>query len=287
MYNKVNMIGCPSTCDLLNKRENKKIIENLLKMRIGGRNVCRQLTDKMIDIGVIPDDNRPFVHSLIGKGEYGVVLGMCNRSGKHFAVKIVNSNDNVQLEVEMQIKYNAIGLAPKIHQVRGYSGNSYITMDRISMTLDYYIRKDPNAGVYLSEIFNDIDASIDLQFMSRISHGDMHTGNIAIELNDDGSYDKMILIDFGFAKERTEDDDTLITIQLQKFREYLQLLRSIDNGPHERQLVGLVMSRINSKELEEVRNIFTTGEDLENNMETQDETFRLVSEFFVEDGILS
>jgi len=279
---------CPSVCSLLDKRSNKKILENLLRIRIGGRNVCRQLTDTLIDFGVIPEDGRntPFINSLIGKGEYGVVLGMCNKSGEHLAIKIVNSNDNVQSEVEMQIKYNSIGLAPKVHQVRVHDGKSYILMDRIGMTLEDYIKTDPHAGEYLPDIFNDIDASIVLQYMSRISHGDMHAGNIAIELKEDGSYDRIILIDFGFAKERTEDDDTLITIQLQKFREYLQLLRSIENGPHEHQLMQLVMSRINSSELEEVKNIFTTGDDLDNNMETQDETFRLVSEFFVEDGIL-
>jgi len=279
---------CPSTCALLDKRKNKIILENLLKLRIGGKNVCQQMTDKFIEWKVIPEDGEStsFVNSLIGKGAYGVVLGMCKSSGEKLAIKIINSNDNVKMEVEMQVKYHSIGLAPKIHQVREHKGNSYIIMDQIRMTLDDYIKNDTRAGESLPAIFKDIDASIDLQYISRISHGDMHSGNIAIELNEDGSYDKLILIDFGFAKERTEEDDILITPELQKFREYLQLLRSIEIGPHESQLTELVMSRINSPELAEVNKIFTTGDDLANNMDTQDDTFRLVTEFFVENGSL-
>lgn len=282
-------VNCAGTCDLFRTRKEQRNIENLLKKRIGkrGGTMCSRVSEILHQFGAIPPDMS--VYAVLGQGEYGTVLGVCEsgstRSTK-MALKITTDSKHARWEIEMQHKFHAIGLAPPVHNVTHFGGNTFILMGHIDMTLEEYLLNNKNtiSTRELERIFDEIEDAVDTMYEYNISHGDMHTENMAVILDDSGSYTGITLIDFGFSSLR--DGTNIITKELQVFREYLQLLRSsscLENLTCETR--NVILRRLNRSDMIETRKTFQVGDDLENNETTQDDTFALVHEFFEDNAI--
>lgn len=282
-------VDCAATCDLFKTREEKENLEKILRKRIGrrGGTMCSRTSQILHRLGAIPSDLS--VYSILGQGQYGTVLGVCNkgsRSSSKMALKITTDSEHSRLEIDMQHRFQAIGLAPSVHSVSHSKGNTFILMDHVDMTIESYLMEN-NKTISVGElttIFDEIEDAVDTMYDNNLSHGDMHMGNVAVILDDDGSYKGITFIDFGFSSGR--DDSSIITKELQVLREYVQLLRSTtDLGDLEDETRRIVMQRLNKPDLVEIRQVFQVGEDLEHNEKTQDDTFELVHEFFLENGI--
>jgi tRNA A-37 threonylcarbamoyl transferase component Bud32 len=274
---------CPGKCDLFSSREERRNLESLLGKRISnkGLGVCKTLSDMLIASGAI-DENHS-VYAVLGQGVYGTVLGLCDtstpRSSNKYALKIAKYDKDTESEVAMQNKFYDIGFAPKIHKFKLVGKNSYILMDHIDITLDEYLL-DPRSIHEVDMIYAEIDSSISVMYSHKLIHGDMHSGNIVLNLKDDGSFDRIGFIDFGFSKFR--DDDSIMTLETQFLMEYLQLLRSVDqiNSTNSIRVKNTILRKIQSPELKEVLDVFQTGIDLRNDHTTQDDTYALIHEMF-------
>lgn len=279
---------CPGECDLFKTRGIRVKMEKLLRVRLGkrGRTMCESVTTTLRNMGAIPDNLS--VYGVIGQGEYGTVLGVCDNStpvdSKKFAVKVTEDSAHTRTEIEMQKRFHAIGLAPRIHDVTHVEGNTFIRMDHVDMTLESYFTNRTVRVAEAETIFQDIEDAVDNMYEHQLSHGDMHVGNIAVNVDDSGAYRSLIFIDFGFYSSR--DEESIVTKPLQVLREYLQLLRSTSYmGSMEAEAKRIIMRRLNQPDILEILGVFQVGDDLENNEETQDDTFTIVHEFFLEHGI--
>ena len=281
---------CSTECDLFKRdRHDKSALEGILKVRFGGGtygNPCRQITKFCVDNNVFPDDidgtevrlGNTNVYSVMGVGTYGMVLGVCTGRKKKFAIKIVSTDfgplDN---EVEMQDLFYMLGLAPRVYGLKTWGSHSFISMDQIETTLYKYLvdNRESNA-IDIHKIFGDVEGAVKTMYDHNIYHGDMHLDNIAVKLDSDGDYDGIMFIDFGFSEARI-GSCTHITLELQFFVEYLQILRTIDDGlgPLESRVRSIIMRKLRSPELRYVYNRFITGDDLEFNRRTQDDTLLL------------
>lgn len=281
---------CPGGCDLFKTREVRMKLEKLLRVRLGrrGRTMCDSVTAALKRMQAMPDDL--FVYGILGQGQYGTVLGACDRQtpvgSKQVAIKVTEDSAHSRREIEMQKRFHAIGLAPRIHSVTHVKGNTFIFMDHIDMTLESYFT-DPGRTVRVAEtvtIFQEIEDAIDTMYENKLSHGDMHVGNIAVNVDDSGAYRSISFIDFGFSSGR--DDSSIVTKPLQVLREYLQLLRTTSFlGSMEAEAKRIIMTRLDKPDITDIRGVFQVGDDLEYNEETQDQTFTLVHEFFEKHGI--
>ena len=190
----------------------------------------------------------------------------------------MNDSTDSKHEVAMQRTFHAIGLAPAVLSVSEKRGKMFVLMSRVDTTLDDYLMENAK---YTSEaevdlIFGEIEELIRNLFDRRLAHGDMHLGNLAVNL-DEGIFNGLALIDFGLAK-RIEDDSG-VTLEMQLFLEYLSLLRTIGShlGPLEDVVRLVTMRRLDAPDLAEIRAIVQAGRpDLANNHETQDDTLHVL-----------
>lgn len=279
-------INCAATCDLFKTRKEHRNLENVLKRRVcrKGGTMCARVSEMLHKIGAMPLDLSAY--TVLGQGEYGTVLGVCKTGSTRsikMALKINKDSVGARWEIEMQQKFHAIGLAPAIHGVSHVQGNSFILMDHIDTTIESYLTEKTVSATELTSIFSDIEHAVDVMYDNRLSHGDMHIGNIAVVLDHNGSFDGISFIDFGFSTVR--EDSSVITRELQVLREYLQLLRSSSNLEKSDEFRRNVMQRLNNPDMIEIRAVFQAGEDLEHSHRTQDDTFEVVHEFFGKNGI--
>ena len=278
---------CPGECDLFKTRSTRVRLEKTLRVRLGkrGGTMCDSVTAALKSMHAMPDDL--FVYGILGQGEYGTVLGACDKltsvGSEKVAIKVTEDSVHTRREIEMQERFHAIGLAPRVHHVTHVNGNTFIAMDHIDMTLESYMT-DPGRTVRVAEaetIFQEIGDAIGKMYDNDLSHGDMHVGNIAVNVDDSGAYRSISFIDFGFSSGK--DDSSIVTKPLQVLREYLQLLRTTSFlGPLEAEAKRIITRRLNEPDVAEILSVFQVGDDLENNHETQDQTFTLVHEFFQE-----
>ena len=125
---------------------------------------------------------------------------------------------------------------------------------------------------------------------NKVSHGDMHIGNIAVVLDNSGRYKSISYIDFGFSTLRDESmvytRSSVITKEVHVLREYLQLLRTSSFlGDLAGEVRRIVMQRLNRPDIVKTRKLFQAGDDLQNNEATQDDTFELVQAFFWKNAV--
>lgn len=276
-----------TTCDLFETRQDRQNLESLLGQRILGTHttVCASVTALLEkDMRAIPEGH--FVHSILGQGSYGTVLGLCEASSgtdAKLALKIMSDSTDARSEVDMQREFYAIGLAPRIISVSEKRGNIFVLMTRVDMTLSEYLMKNAR---YTSDgeidlIFGEIEDLIRSLFHQRLAHGDMHLDNLVVNVNaEGGTFDGLGLIDFGLAKRI--EGDSVVTLEMLLFMEYLSILRTVDSllGPLEDVVLGAVMRRLDAPDLAEVRGVFQTGPNLEKNHKTQDDTLHVVLALF-------
>lgn len=277
-------MSCASTtCDLFETREERQNLESLLGQRILNTHdtVCASVTALLENnaLGAIPEGH--FVHSVLGQGSYGTVLGLCDSgTDAKLALKIMSDSTDSRREVEMQRAFHAIGLAPTVQNVSEKRGKMFVLMSRVDATLREYFMKNARwtCEAEVELIFGEIEELIRKLFDQRLAHGDMHLGNLAVELDDvgAGTFCGLTLIDFGLSKRI--EDDSVVTLELQLFLEYLALLRTVDSrlGPLEGVVRRATMRRLDAPGLAEIRAIFQAGSDLANNHKTQDDTLHVV-----------
>lgn len=253
--------------------------------------MCSRVSSILHDLGALASDLS--VYSVLGQGEYGTVLGVCKANGTRsakMALKVTVDSPDSRWEIEMQQRFHAIGLAPDIHDISHSEGKSFILMKHIDMTLEDYLLEKKVSSTELVSIFNDIEDSVDVMYNNNLSHGDMHVGNIAVVLDNNGRYKGISYIDFGFSTVRDESRvctrSSVITREVQVLREYLQLLRTSSFlGDLADEVRRIVMQRLNRPDMVQIRKLFQAGDDLENNEATQDETFELVQDFFAKNAV--
>lgn len=141
----------------------------------------------------------------LGQGVSGAVF-LAEKDGMQAALKIVvDSPDSanfvtVEAEVRMQQKFADAGLAPKIYchgktQV-GQTTVHVILMEPVDFTLNAFMCRDVVTREALKEIAMSLFRMLLKMRKLGVTHGDMHTENVAFRVQPDGTY-KMLLIDFG------------------------------------------------------------------------------------------
>lgn len=286
-------MSCSDDCKLFSiSRGDRRKLENAFRIRLGGGtygNPCIQATRFCFDNELFPEMIKGVrltmentnIYSIMGAGDYGIVLGVCTGKNHKFAMKIAsNVIGDPTNEFEMQRLFHIAGLAPEVYGIKRWEGKSFIFMEKIESTLKNYLVKNKESNsIDLKRIFNDIDDAMKEMHASGIFHGDMHLDNIAVKFDDRGGYDGITLIDFGFS-QKVAPGCNHVTLGLQFFVEYLQILRTTDEdmGRHERDVIRIVMKKLKSRGLKQYYDAFVTGPDLETNHDTQDDTFKLAHE---------
>ena len=289
-------------CQIVTKGD-KTDIERLLKIRLGGGgrfgDPCARLTSELFRLKCFPNEiegspvkkENTKVYSVLGAGSYGTVLGICN-GVRLFALKIMQNKYGGawhNSEIKMQNAFHNLGLAPKIYHTAETKELVFILMEQIDRTLhQYLIDEQRNLDTaQLQRICDDIEQSVRLQSVRRIYHGDMHLHNISVK-EKDGEYMGIGLIDFGFSGIRDEEDDEILNVNLQLLKEYISMLRSIDDelGVVESKLRAIIMAKIRAPEMSQMANIFIVDEDVEFSLQTQDDCILLIHEFWSKKGEL-
>lgn len=141
----------------------------------------------------------------LGQGAFGAVF-MAERAGELAALKIVVDSPNnntfvpIEQEVRMQQAFADAGLAPRIfcHAKTRIGANTVhmILMEPVDFTLNALLCRDVVTRETLKEIGMSLFRVLLKMRKLNVTHGDMHTENIAFRQQPDGTY-KMLLIDFG------------------------------------------------------------------------------------------
>lgn len=141
----------------------------------------------------------------LGQGAFGAVF-LAEKEGKLAALKvIIDSGDNsnfvpIEDEVRMQRVFASSGLAPQIYchakTSVGKTTIHTILMEPIDFTLNAFMCREVVTHDTLKAIAMSIFKALLKMNRLNVTHGDMHTENIAFRVQPDGTY-KMLLIDFG------------------------------------------------------------------------------------------
>lgn len=141
----------------------------------------------------------------LGQGAFGAVF-LAEKDGQTAALKIIiDSPDNsnfvpIEDEVRMQRAFAAAGLAPRLYcHAKTNVGRStihMILMEPVDFTLNAFMCRDVVNHDSLKAIAMSIFKTLLKMKRLNVTHGDMHTENIAFRVQPDGTY-KMLLIDFG------------------------------------------------------------------------------------------
>lgn len=128
----------------------------------------------------------------IGRGVAGVVYKTCCSGKCSYATKVfLSARDfaSAQNEIALQTAVARMGLAPRILRADCTSGECKIVMERVRMTLAQYLKASGRqlTGAQQTSIIRLLERVARLG----IDHGDVHSGNIAVDLPF-----KLRLIDF-------------------------------------------------------------------------------------------
>ena len=131
---------------------------------------------------------------------------LAEKDGEYGALKIiVDSPKNanfvpIEHEVRMQQTFAKAGLAPQIYcHAKTRAGENtvhMILMEPVDFTLNALLCRDVVTHETLKEVGMSLFKLLVKMKQMNVTHGDMHTENIAFRQQPDGTY-KMLLIDFG------------------------------------------------------------------------------------------
>ena len=120
----------------------------------------------------------------LGRGVAGVVYKTCCGGRCAYATKVfLSARDFAQAmrEMRLQMVVAKAGLAPRIVQAGCGGGECTIVMERIRMTLGQFVTKADRRGL------TDAQQTAIVRMLERVAklgvdHGDVHSGNIAVDL---------------------------------------------------------------------------------------------------------
>src|SRR6185436_1286871 len=149
-----------------------------------------------------------------GKGGMGEVFLAYDRTTQQpVALKIVREEarmpgDDEALRQELILARSVSN--PNVCRVHDLSPSAYgpiLVMEHITgQTLHTHIRRKKAQGGYTSDEFrriaSDVCQGVAAIHATGLVHGDLKPGNVMVTSNPDGSLDRAVVLDFGFAKER-------------------------------------------------------------------------------------
>ena len=148
----------------------------------------------------------------LGQGSFGAVF-LVSKGTKTAAIKICVSNPDREFmspkeEVELQRVFYKHHLAPKVlcySSARMFGKEiHFILMEQVDITLNKILCKVGANKEQLEQIFMSIAEALQKMQKYRLTHGDMHSENIAFNEKKDGGYE-LVFIDFGQSSNRTSD----------------------------------------------------------------------------------
>ncbi|QPB44329.1 Ser/Thr protein kinase [Medusavirus stheno T3] len=188
--------------------------------------------------------------AVLGRGAFGVTLGARSRAdrGKLLAIKVqlYDEADN-EMEVAMQRIYGSHNLAPKIYDscvyrpslAEGGSPLLIIVMDRIRGNLHEYIYKrtfeiesDAERMAFALDIIAQLRALADRMQALRLSHNDLHPGNVSIvdDPTNRASGVKLGVIDFGFAANTYSTTPLMCSVLMCYIMDLSGYIRNVTTG---------------------------------------------------------
>jgi serine/threonine-protein kinase len=150
----------------------------------------------------------------LGKGGMGEVFLAYDRTTQQtLALKIVREEarmpgDDEALRQELLLARSVSH--PNVCRVHDLATSQYgpiLVMEHITgQTLHTHIRRKKAQGGYTADEFrrvaHDVASGVAAIHLQGLVHGDLKPGNVMVTTNQDGSFGKAIVLDFGFAKER-------------------------------------------------------------------------------------
>jgi serine/threonine protein kinase len=175
----------------------------------------RRVIPPPLDIGSVVND-RYVISKRLGKGGMGEVFLAHDRTTKQaVALKVVREDARMPGDDEL-LRHEMINArrVPSAYVCRVYdlvpsSWGPILVMEAIDgKTLHWHIRDKNSRGGYscdeLRRIAANVCEGVAAIHAARLVHGDIKPGNVMITSHPDGSLDKAILLDFGFAQELDE-----------------------------------------------------------------------------------
>src|ERR1700761_7516200 len=154
------------------------------------------------------------IRQSLGKGGMGEVFLAYDRTTQQpIALKIVREEarmpgDDEALRQELLLARSVSH--PNVCRVHDLAGSPYgpiLVMEYITgQTLHTHIRRKKAQGGYTADEFrriaHDVASGTAAIHAQGLVHGDLKPGNVMVTTNQDGSFGKAMVLDFGFAKER-------------------------------------------------------------------------------------
>lgn len=171
-------------CTLKKPQYNK--IAKLLKHESSAKNLCGAIEH------VIPKEclGNLKVIKYLGGGEFGKILSLCKDRWECKAMKIMVANpdsDFVSADQEIALqKYAAKhGLAPKIEKLCKKGKARFIVMDKVDGILENFLNTKKQDWE-LDALLVEIERLMKLMCKHKMTHGDMHWGNVGYTLEFEG-----------------------------------------------------------------------------------------------------
>jgi len=169
----------------------------------------------------------PMKSAPIGSGEYASVYQVCLQDKTtsvsselkcNYVVKVIETPANVdhekwlnriKNEIDIQLEYEKLGLTIPVHQAYYCKEHgAFIVMEKRDTSLKDYVQSMVAKGVDEDFIISQIDIAQEdvLKFVKKahqhlLTHNDMHSGNIMVNIDKKNNISDIVLIDFGRGKK--------------------------------------------------------------------------------------
>src|SRR3990167_7208079 len=138
---------------------------------------------------------------VLGAGAYGIVYDILGIRGIHGAYKVSRFQNSDDREVRMQMAFTRYGLALPVLCWAVEGPLIGIRMDKVDTTLDEYLSR-PRSFRDREILMRKLFAMLLKMQRHRLTHGDMHLGNIGIIGKPETSNYQLVFLDLGRASNR-------------------------------------------------------------------------------------
>jgi len=144
------------------------------------------------------------IKKILGQGSYGTVVDSCIDGDCNYAVKIMNSDENFQLEVDVATKMYNNGIGPKIYDIWECDDIAIIVYDKWDMDLDRYFQMFPTKRLskhIIDKLEKDINKLHSIGPKDNyLVHFDLLPKNILVKLDKNNNIVDITMTDFGLIK---------------------------------------------------------------------------------------